>query len=161
MAQHGRAPRPTWLTSDRPLARYVARPVTRFLHIEASGGLLLLVATACALVWANSPWSASYETVWSTHLTFELGSLHPEETLGHWVNDGLLALFFFVVGLEIKGELVTGQLSDRRDAALPAVAAIGGMVVPALIFTVRSEERRVGKEWGRTGRAWWGALSYK
>src|SRR3546814_15130064 len=95
MAQHGRAPRPTWLTSDRPLARYVARPVTRFLHIEASGGLLLLVATACALVWANSPWSASYETVWSTHLTFELGSLHLEETLGHWVNAGLMALFFF------------------------------------------------------------------
>jgi NhaA family Na+:H+ antiporter len=126
----------TWLGSDRRLARLVGRPVARFLAIEAAGGLLLLIATAVALIWANSPWSAGYEALWSTEVSLDVGSFHLSESLGHWVNDGLMALFFFVVGLEIKGELVSGQLSDRRDAALPAAAALGGMVVPAAIFAV-------------------------
>ncbi|MGH9084622.1 MAG: Na+/H+ antiporter NhaA [Acidimicrobiales bacterium] len=130
------ADRPTWLQSDRRLARLVAQPMARFLEVEAAGGILLLAATAVALVWANSPWSAGYEQVWSTPLSIEAGPIHLAEDLRHWVNDGLMALFFFVVGLEIKRELVTGQLSDRRDAALPVAAAIGGMVVPAAIFAV-------------------------
>ena len=130
------ADRLTWLQSDRRLARLVAQPMVRFLEVEAAGGILLLAATAVALVWANSPWSAGYEQLWSTPLSIEAGPIHLAEDLRHWVNDGLMALFFFVVGLEIKRELVTGQLSDRRDAALPVAAAIGGMVVPAAIFTV-------------------------
>ncbi len=137
MAHRSRAEHlPTWLSSDRPLARLVGQPVARFLQIEAAGGVLLLVATVVALVWANSPWSAGYDALWSTDVSFQVGSFHLEETLGHWVNDGLMAIFFFVVGLEIKGELVSGQLRQRRDAALPVMAAIGGMVVPALLFTV-------------------------
>jgi NhaA family Na+:H+ antiporter len=128
------ADRPTWITSDRRLARYVARPVARFLDVEAAGGLLLLAATLIALVWANSPWSASYASLWHTTIGVEVGPFHASETLGHWVNDGLMALFFFVVGLEIKTELVRGQLSTASDAALPAIGALGGMVVPAALF---------------------------
>jgi NhaA family Na+:H+ antiporter len=130
------ARRRTWLASERALARLVGRPVARFLEVEAAGGILMVVATVAALVWANSPWSASYHTLWETELAIEVGPFHLAEHLSHWVNDGLMAVFFFVVGLEIKRELVSGQLSDMRDAALPIIAAFGGMVVPAAIFTV-------------------------
>jgi NhaA family Na+:H+ antiporter len=127
-------PRPTWLASDRLLARSLGRPVARFLHVEAAGGLVLLAATVAALLWANSPWSASYEAFWGTTLTIDLGGRVLVEDLRHWVNDGLMTLFFFVVGLEIKRELVAGQLSSVREAALPALAALGGMVVPAVLY---------------------------
>lgn len=124
----------TWLRSDRFLARSVARPVNRFLHIEASGGLLLVAAAVVALVWANSPWAASYRDLWATQLTIDLGGHAITEDLRHWINDGLMTLFFFVIGLEIKNELTNGQLAKPRDAAVPAAGAIGGMVVPALLF---------------------------
>jgi NhaA family Na+:H+ antiporter len=122
------------MSSDRTVARLVARPLARFFRVEASGGILLLAATVVALVWANSPWQASYADVWETEVVLRVGSHELAETLRDWVNDGLMAVFFFVVGLEIKRELVTGDLSDRRDALLPAAAALGGMVVPAAIF---------------------------
>ncbi len=106
-----------------------------FLRIEAAGGLLLIIATIVALVWANSPWSGSYHTLLETHISLEIGDLLLlDEPLEAWINDALMAVFFFVVGLEIKRELVVGELRDPRAAALPAVAAVGGMVVPALIF---------------------------
>ena len=126
--------RPTWIGSDRPIARLVARPLARFLHVEAAGGILLLLATVVALGWANSPWQESYRDVWHTVATVGVGDYALSETLQHWVNDGLMAVFFFVVGLEIKRELVAGDLSQRRDAMLPAIAAVGGMVVPAAIY---------------------------
>ncbi len=126
--------RPIWLHSDRFLARNLGRPVMRFLHIEAAGGILLLAGTVVALTWANSPWSASYRDLWATEIAVDVGGHLVAEDLRHWVNDGLMALFFFVVGLEIKQELVTGHLSRLREALLPAVAALGGMVVPALIY---------------------------
>ena len=84
-----------------------------------------------ALVWANSPWSGGYDAFWHSYITVDLGSLRLEETLQHWVNDALMVLFFFVVGLEIKYELVHGDLRDPRTAALPIIGAVGGMVVPA------------------------------
>lgn len=140
--------RATFLGSDRLLARVVARPVIRFLHIEAAGGILLLVATAVALVWANSPWKAAYHDVWATELAFSIGDFTVAEDARHWVNDGLMAVFFFVVGLEIKGEVLRGQLSSARDAALPAVAAIGGMVVPALLFLVLNSGGEGARGWG-------------
>jgi len=87
-----------------------------------------------ALVWANSPWEASFASFWSTSLELDIGPYHFNEDLAHWVNDALMAVFFFVVGLEIKRELVTGELRDRRAVALPALAALGGMAVPALIY---------------------------
>lgn len=142
------AEHPTWITSDRRLARFVARPIVRFLHIEASGGLLLLAATAVALLWANSPWSGSYQSLWHTTIAVTVGSFELREDLGHWVNDALMALFFFVVGLEIKFELVRGQLSSVRQAALPAIGALGGMVVPAAVFFAFNA--------GRSGESGWG-----
>ena len=126
--------RPTWLRSNRFIARSIARPLTRFLHIEASGGLLLAGAAAIALIWANSPWSASYHDLWATELTIDLGGRAITEDLHHWINDGLMVLFFFVIGLEIKQELINGQLTSAREAAVPAAGALGGMLVPALLY---------------------------
>ncbi|WP_210651219.1 Na+/H+ antiporter NhaA [Nocardioides sp. SYSU D00065] len=125
---------PVYSASNRPLARLVARPVREFLRVEAAGSLLLLLAAAAALVWANSPWAESYDALWHTHLTLDVGPLHLDESLQHWVNDALMVIFFFVVGLEIKYELVNGDLRDPKTAALPIVAAIGGMLVPAGIY---------------------------
>jgi len=138
---------PTFLQSDRPLAR-AARPFIRFSHVEAAGGIVLVAATIVALVWANSPWKGGYESLWSTNIRFEFGSYVFDEDLGHVVNDLLMAVFFFVVGMEIKRELVTGELRDRRDVALPAMAALGGLIVPAAIYLVFNAGRAGGQGWG-------------
>jgi Na+:H+ antiporter, NhaA family len=131
-----RAERATFLGSDGFLARSVARPVTRFLAIEAAGGALLVAAALVAVVWANSPWSGSYRSVWASELTVSVAGHGITEDLRHWINDGLMTLFFFVIGLEIKGELVGGQLRHARAAVVPVVGALGGMLVPAAIFLV-------------------------
>jgi NhaA family Na+:H+ antiporter len=138
----------TWLGSDRLLARLVGRPVATFLAVEAAGGVLLLVATAAALAWANSPWQESYADLWHTDLTIAIGGASVSEDLQHWINDALMAVFFFVVGLEIKRELVVGELKSRRDAALPAVAALGGMVVPAVVYAAWTIGRDGAEGWG-------------
>lgn len=139
----------TWLGGDRRLARRVGRPVRNFLRIEAAGGILLLVATITALVWANSPWSDSYHEILDTHITIEIGDLlHLDESVLHWINDALMAIFFFVVGLEIKRELVVGELKDPRAAALPAIAAIGGMVVPAGVYIALNSSGAEFDGWG-------------
>ena len=93
--------------------------------------VVLLAATVAALIWANSPWRSSYERTWHTVLASRLGDAELALDLRHWVNDGLMAFFFFVVGVEIKRELVDGELASRPDAALPALAALGGLAVPA------------------------------
>jgi len=139
----------TWIGSDRRLARAVGRPVRNFLRIEAAGGILLVVATIVALVWANSPWSASYNDILDTHITIAVGDIiHLDESVLHWINDALMAIFFFVVGLEIKRELVVGELRDPRAAALPAIAAIGGMVVPAGIYILFNSSGPEFDGWG-------------
>ena len=125
---------PSYLASDKPLARTVARPVREFLRVESAGSVLLLVAAAVAIIWANSPWASSYDSFWHTHVLLEAGPIRIDESLQHWVNDALMVIFFFVVGLEIKYELVRGDLRDPRTAALPIIAAIGGMLVPAAIY---------------------------
>ena len=114
----------------------IVDPLTDFLRDEASSGVFLLAATVIALVWANSPASEAYDSLWETTLTIGAGDFALSDDLRHWVNDGLMAVFFFVVGLEIKREMVTGELNSRAAAALPAVAAVGGTVVPALVFVV-------------------------
>ena len=124
---------PSFLYSDRRLARMVVQPLNRFLHVEAAGGILLVLATIVALVWANV-WPASYESLWSTEVRIQVGDYEFADDLQHLVNDLLMGLFFFVVGMEIKRELVSGELRDRRAVALPAMAALGGMIVPATIF---------------------------
>ena len=141
--------RPTFASSDNSLAKFVARPVLRFIDREVASGVLLLVATAVALFWANSPWGASYESFWHTDIKIVIGSWHfPHMSVGHFVNDGLMALFFFVVGLEIKRELVTGQLNTLRAAALPAIGAVGGMVGPALLYFMLNNSGEAARGWG-------------
>jgi NhaA family Na+:H+ antiporter len=124
------------------------RPLVDFLHTEAAGGVVLVAATLAALIWANSPWDASYTALWDTRLVIGLGSHSLDLDLRSWVDDGLMALFFLVVGLEIKRELIEGELSDPRQAALPVVAAIGGMVVPALIYLAFNAGGDGAKGWG-------------
>ena len=109
--------------------------LAEFLHEEAAGGVVLLAATVIALVWANSGERDAYVSLWHTDVTLGIGGAAIEEDLRHWVNDGLMAVFFFVVGLEIKRELAVGELSEPRAAALPALAAAGGAAAPALLFT--------------------------
>jgi NhaA family Na+:H+ antiporter len=138
-----------WIESDRRLARTFGQPFAQFLHLESSSGLLLLAAAAVALIWANSPWAESYTQLWETHLDISLGDqVLFDEDLQHFVNDALMAVFFLVVGCEIKRELVTGELRDPRRAALPAIAAVGGMVVPALIFLVFNLGGPAARGWG-------------
>ncbi|MDP9493728.1 MAG: Na+/H+ antiporter NhaA [Actinomycetota bacterium] len=125
----------TWASSGGFVPRTFVQPFARFASTEASSGVVLLVAALVALVWANSPWSDSYFQVFDeTRLVFAVGPVEVNETLGHFINDGLMAVFFFVVGMEIKRELVVGELRDSKAAALPAFAALGGMAVPALIY---------------------------
>ena len=118
-----------------PVVGRALSPVgSEFVNVEALGGTVLLVATLAAFAWANAA-GASYADVWAHDLTLGWGRFAISQDLRHWVNDGLMTLFFFVVGLEIKRELVEGELRDRRTASLPVVAALGGMVVPALLYT--------------------------
>jgi Na+:H+ antiporter, NhaA family len=124
------------------------RPLTDFLSAEASGGVVVVLAAVVAMVWANSPWKASYQALWSTDLGATFGRFRFSMDLRHWVNDGLMTIFFFVVGLEIKRELVEGELRDRRKAITPVVAAIGGMVVPALIFLAWTAGTPQARGWG-------------
>ena len=109
-------------------------PLREYLRNEAAGGVVLMVAAALALGWANSPWRAAYAALWETPLAVQVGSYGIEADLRRWVDDGLMTLFFLVVGLTIKRELVDGELRTWRRAALPVVAAAGGMAVPALLY---------------------------
>lgn len=119
----------------RPRRLPVISPLAEFLAAETTGALFLLGATAAALIWVNSPAAPSYHDLWATEVALRLGDRAVASLdLRHWVNEGLMALFFFVVGLEVKRQLVDGELADRRKAALPIVAAVGGMIAPALIY---------------------------
>ena len=141
--------RPTFASSDNSLAKFVARPVLRFVDREVAGGILLLVATAVALIWVNIGWDDSYNDFWHTEIELAVGTWHlPHMSVGHFVNDGLMALFFFVVGLEIKRELVTGDLRSARAAALPVIGAMGGMVVPALFYVMLNTSGEASRGWG-------------
>lgn len=137
-----------WSRSQRAVARRIVQPLQSFLEAEASSGILLLGAAVLAIAWANSPWSATYEDLWRTGLILRIGDHVLREDLRHVVNDGLMALFFLVVGLEIKRELLTGELRDPRAAALPVVAAVGGMIVPALIYVVLNSGGDAARGWG-------------
>ncbi|MGY0502737.1 Na+/H+ antiporter NhaA [Nocardia sp. FBN12] len=112
----------------------VRSELTRYLRTETVGGALLLVAAAVALIWVNSPWGASYQTMIDTHL--DIPALHLDLTLADWSKDGLLAIFFFVAGLELKREFAVGELRDPKRAALPIIAAVGGVITPAVIALV-------------------------
>jgi Na+:H+ antiporter, NhaA family len=138
---------PMSVVERRPVERIV-RPFQDFAHRASSGGIVLIAAAVVALVWANSPWGESYYALWHTKLTVGVGDLSLSKDLTHWVNDGLMALFFLVVGLEIKREVFVGELSSFRGAALPVVAAVGGAVVPALIYLAMNAGGEGAAGWG-------------
>jgi len=126
----------------------IVGPLARFLHVEAASGVVLLIATIVALVLANSPLSESFLAIWDTKFNIGLGNFQMNHSLKHWISDGLMAIFFFVIGLEVKRELVLGQLSDIRRAALPIAAALGGMVVPAGIYLALQAGEPAARGWG-------------
>jgi NhaA family Na+:H+ antiporter len=134
--------------SSRPQPHTVSRAARAYLHTEAGGALLLLAATLVALAWANSPWHAGYERLWETELSLRLGEVVLSESLRHWVNDLLMALFFLLVGLEIARELSVGEYRDRRAVAAPALAALGGLVLPALLFLAVVPGGEAARGWG-------------
>jgi NhaA family Na+:H+ antiporter len=126
----------SWAVRRTPLVERVLAPFKQFAHTASSGGLVLLAATAVAVLWANSPWAAGYHRLWDTRLAFGVGEWMARPTLHQLVDDGLMAVFFFVVGLEIKREVLAGELATLRSASLPMLAALGGMVVPAAIYAL-------------------------
>ncbi len=129
-------------------ARNLAAPVRDFLSTETGGAAVLLGATVAALMWANSAWSDSYESFWTTKLSITLGGGGISQDLRHWVNEGLMTFFFLVIGLEAKREFDIGQLRDRRRVTLPLGAAAGGMVVPILIYLAFNAGGSAAKGWG-------------
>ena len=130
-----------------PILRLTA-PLRRFLRIEAASGGVLLACTLVALLLANSVWAAPFHDLWQTHLRIGAGDWTLDKPLHFWIDDLLMAVFFFVVGLEIKREIVAGELSSPRKAALPVVAAIGGMLVPAAIYLAFDHDGPARRGWG-------------
>jgi NhaA family Na+:H+ antiporter len=128
----------------------ITRPIVRFLHIEAAGGVVLLLATVAALWIANGDPAVAraFADFWKTEVGFQFGSFRMVHKLQHWINDGLMVIFFFVIGLEVKRELVLGELRDPRRAALPIAAALGGMLLPALLY--------LSVQLGEKGESGWG-----
>src|SRR4051794_15996161 len=136
------------LTGRTAWARNLATPVRDYLSTETGGAAVLLAATIAALLWANSPWSDSYESFWGTELAVRLGDSGISMDLRGWVNEGLMTLFFLVVGLEAKRELDLGQLRERSRIAIPVVAALGGMALPVAIFLAVNAGGPGAKGWG-------------
>lgn len=124
----------TDLPRAQKLAERAFASLQRFLHIEAVSGIVLLVAAIAALVWANSPAADSYEALWHAPITFGVGSHVYAQSLHFWVNDGLMTIFFLVVGMEIRREIHEGALASLRQAMLPMAAAVGGVAAPALLY---------------------------
>lgn len=144
---HDHPPPPgTWQPARR-IADAIAQPLQRILAIEAASGILLMLATAAALVLANSAWRAGFEALWHTPIGVSLGGHSFSRPLHFWINDGLMTAFFLVVGLEIRREIFEGELQTLRRAALPLAAALGGMLVPAAIYAALNA--------GRAGAAGW------
>lgn len=136
------------VTLPREPIHRVTVPVAHFLHIEAASGAVLLLFTALALILANSAWSDAFLAIWKTEVGFRVGGFEMFHSLKHWINDGLMAIFFFVVGLEVKREIVQGELSSLRKATLPIVGALGGMIVPAGVYLALQAGEPAQHGWG-------------
>jgi NhaA family Na+:H+ antiporter len=132
--KNAKEPRPAIVTA-------ISASFADFFRNNTSGGIVLLLFTAAALLWANSPWSDGYFSLWEQQLTIGIGDTALSKTLLHWINDGLMVIFFFFVGLEIKREILVGELSSAKKALLPIIAALGGMIGPALIYAAFNAHR--------------------
>ncbi|MEK6235522.1 MAG: Na+/H+ antiporter NhaA, partial [Planctomycetales bacterium] len=148
MAKQAQPPEHLPRLPEKPIDRFV-EPVKRFMRVEAASGVVLLICTVIAMVAANSPWSEAFLHFWKTPVDLVIGEAPPNpHYLQHWINDGLMVIFFFVIGLEVKREIVLGELRDLRQAVLPMVAALGGMIVPAGVY--------LSLQFGQTGQDGWG-----
>ena len=127
---------------------YLLNSFDSFFRMEAAGGIALMACTIAALIWANSPWAASYHSLWQTKLTVGIGDWVLSKAAILWINDGLMAIFFFVVGLEIKREILVGGLSSLSQTVMPVAAAVGGMVIPALLFVTFNTGTESIDGWG-------------
>jgi NhaA family Na+:H+ antiporter len=125
----------------------IISPFVRFAHVEAAGGIVLLASTILALIWSNSPWQHSYHTLFDTQITIGFGRFMVTANGHHWINDGLMSLFFFLVGLEIKREFLIGELSSLRRAAFPFMAALGGVIAPAVIYMAIVRDSQLHRGW--------------
>jgi NhaA family Na+:H+ antiporter len=124
------------------------KPINSFLKNEIVAGALLFMCAVIAMIWANSPLKESYHQLWETHFAISFGNFEISKTLHYWINDGLMSIFFFVVGLELKREIIGGELTTLKKAALPIGAALGGMLVPALIFIGLNPDSPASSGWG-------------
>jgi NhaA family Na+:H+ antiporter len=132
-----------------PVEKWIINPVNGFISKSSTGGIVLIISALVAIIMANSPWAHWYHTIWEYEISFGLDTnLQLSKSLHHWINDGLMAIFFFVVGLELKREIVAGELSNPKNAILPIVAGIGGMVFPALIYTYFNGGGETMNGWG-------------
>jgi Na+:H+ antiporter, NhaA family len=134
-------------TTPLPIQTLIS-PFVRFSRMEAASGILLLASTVAALVWANSPWADSYHALWNEQIPAGFGRFVLSESRHRWINDGLMSIFFFLVGLEIKREVLIGELSSLGQAAFPFVAALGGTIVPALFYLSVTHGTPAEKGWG-------------
>jgi len=132
----------------RDLAAQAARPLRNYLATETGSAGLLLAAAVIALIWANSPFSSSYESLWDTMLSINLGDWSIALDLRHWIDEGFMALFFFVIGLEVRRELSVGELTDRRRVTIPVIAGIGGMLVPVMLYLLLTHGTDAAGGWG-------------
>jgi NhaA family Na+:H+ antiporter len=153
MAEHSRIPaRTRGLLQVRARVSNISSGVVlrmqEWIHAEEAAGFMLLLGTIAGLAWANSPWADTYNRVWFTKVVIDLGFIHIAESAQHWVNDGLMVFFFLVVALEIKNELVHGDLSGWRQASLPLIAALGGMALPAALYLVVTYDTDLVDGWG-------------
>ena len=133
--------------NESPIDHFL-KPVSKFINQEYTGGAILFVSVVVALIWANSPWSAAYHALWDMKFVVSFAGRGLDQPLHVWINDGLMALFFFVIGLELKREFMAGELSSMKKAALPMMAALGGMLVPALIYGSFNYGRPSANGWG-------------
>lgn len=126
----------------------IIAPISKFIHLEYTGGIFLFASVIIALIWANSPFHSSYHHLWETKFAIGAGRFNLDKPLHIWINDGLMAVFFFVVGLELKREFMDGELSTIKKASLPMVAALGGMLVPAVIYFLINKGTASENGWG-------------
>jgi NhaA family Na+:H+ antiporter len=133
---------------QREFVAQFAAPLRAYLQTETGGAALLLLATVAALVWANSPLGDSYTDLWSTEVVFQVGDLGLRDDLRHWVNDGLMVFFFFVIGLELRRQLTMGELTDRRRVAVPVIGAVAGLLLPAAVYLGFNPDGDAARGWG-------------
>lgn len=136
------------MSQEKSALEKIIAPVSRFIHLEYTSGIVLLISVIIAVIWANSAWHAVYHHIWEINFSIGFDKFTLSHPLHNWINDGLMAIFFFVIGLELKREFMDGELSTRRKAVLPMSAALGGMIVPALIYFSINKGTEAEHGWG-------------